>query len=66
MTSSSKTKKMVSTLMDHYGNCSNFKLCNENEEFYKHPNKDGDKEERNFMLLSTAPNANKQFKYLMG
>jgi hypothetical protein len=50
---------MVSTLMDHYGNCSNFKLCNENEEFYKHPNKDGDKEERNFMLLSTPPTANK-------
>jgi hypothetical protein len=51
--------------MDHYGNCSNFKLCNENEEFYKHPNKDGDKEERNFMLLSSPPNANKQSKYLM-
>ena len=51
--------------MDHYGNCSNFKLCSENEEFYKHPMKDGDKEERNFMLLSTPPNASKQSKYLM-
>lgn len=56
---------MVNTLMDNYGNCSNFKLCNENDEFYKHQTKDGDKEERNFMLLSTPPNANKQSKYLM-
>lgn len=65
ISSSNKTKKMVSTLMDHYGNCSNFKLLNENEEFYKHPHKDGDKEERHFMLLTTPPNANNKSKYMM-
>jgi hypothetical protein len=65
ISSSNKTKKMVSTLMDHYGNCSNFKLCTENEEFYKHPHKEGDKEERHFMLLSTPPNANNKSKYMM-
>ena len=48
---------MVNTLFDNYGNCTTFKLCNENEEFYKNSN-EGDKDYRNVLMLSTPPSKN--------
>lgn len=74
MSSSSKTKKMATTLLDNYGNCTTFKLCNENEEFYRvnHHNDHGighgpaDRDYRNLLMLSTPPSkSNHNNKYLM-
>ena len=47
---------MASTLFDNYGNCTTFKLCNENDEFTKTIDCDGgDKDYRNLMMLTTPP-----------
>ena len=67
--STSKTKKMVNTFFNNYGNCTNFQLCNENEEFYQNNNNnDGcaEKDYRNLLMLNTPPSkANQQSKYML-
>jgi hypothetical protein len=48
-------------MMNNYGNCSNFKVCPENDEMYKFNDNIEDKDYR--MLISTPPsNANKGSK----
>jgi spore germination protein GerM len=56
---------MVNKLFDNYGNCTSFKLCNENEEFYKNSGQENDKDYRTMMMLNTPPsNAHKNSKYM--
>lgn len=60
---------MANTFFNNYGNCTNFQLCNENDEFYQNNNDGGcgDKDYRNLLMLNTPPSkANQQSKYLMG
>ena len=54
-------------MVKDYGNCSGFKLLNENEEFYKQYNEPtAEKDYRSLMMMSTPPsNTNKTNKYLM-
>ena len=66
MSSSGKTKKMVNSLCDNYGNCTTFILCDENEDFTKQERQEGEKDFKNFMLLNTPPsNTHKNSKYIL-
>lgn len=55
-------------MITNYGNCSNFKICNENDEFLKYNNNQTEeKDYRQAMLMSTPPsNLYKNSKYVIG
>lgn len=65
LSSSAKAKNIAKTLLNHYGNCSNFKLCNENDVFTSQM--EGSNMEKDFsMLLNTPPSNNhKPTKYVV-
>lgn len=66
MSSSSKTKKVANTLLINYGNCTTFKLCNENEQFFKTKNLDNEKDLNSLLMLNTPPsNSHKSQKFLL-
>jgi hypothetical protein len=46
---------MANTLLGNYGNCTTFKLCNENDEFTKNLGDGVDKDYRSLMMLTTPP-----------
>lgn len=67
ITSSDKTKQQYAAIMTNYGNCSSFKLCNENDEFLKNYNEPVPTEKDYSKLMMNTPpsNANRNSKYMM-
>jgi hypothetical protein len=56
MTSSSQTRKVANTLLTNYGNCTLFKLCNENEQFFKQKSSVAyNEKDINFLMMNTPP-----------
>jgi hypothetical protein len=65
LSSSAKAKNIANKLLNHYGNCSNFKLCNENDVFVNQM-LDNNVDKDFSMLLSTPPsNSHKPTKYVI-
>ena len=54
-------------MINNYGNCSNFKICNENDEFFKQYTEPTAEKDYRQMVINTPPsNAHKSSsKYLM-
>jgi hypothetical protein len=53
-------------MINNYGNCSNFKICNENEEFLKYNNQQTEEKDYRQLIMSTPPsNLYKSSKYAM-
>jgi len=51
--SSSQTQKVAKTLLNNYGNCQSFMLCNENEALFKRSGY-GEKD-MNLLMMTTPP-----------
>ena len=48
---------MVNSFLDNYGNCSTFKLCNENEDFGKYANTENERDYKSMMMLTPPSKA---------
>jgi len=52
-------------MMNSYGNCSNFKICNEADDYFKYNdnNQTGEKDYRQLLMSTPPSNINKDAKY---